>query len=62
MKLNQLKTILRSCRGSVQFAILYDSQTNADIDNGSIDYIVEQYGEKEVKRIEAFENQLLITV
>lgn len=62
MKLNELKTILKSNRGSVQFAILYDSKANADIDNGSIDYIVECHGEKEVKRIEAFEHQLIIII
>lgn len=62
MTLNDLKTILKSNRGGFQFAILYDSKANADIDTGSIEYIIEQHGEKEVIRIEAFENQLLITV
>lgn len=62
MKLNELKTILRSARGSIQFAILYDSKTNTDVANGSVEYIVENYGEKKVVRIEAFESQLLITV
>lgn len=62
MKLNELKSVLRSNRGSIQFAILYDSKKNVDIENGTIDYIVENYGEKEVQRIEAFESQLLITV
>ena len=41
MKLKELKSILRSNRGSVQFAIVYDSKTNTDIENGcSIDYAV----------------------
>lgn len=63
MKLKELKSILYSNRGNVQFAIIYDSKTNEDIENGcSIDYAVERHGEKEVVRIEAFENQLLITV
>lgn len=62
MTLKQLKTILYSSRGSIQFAIIYDSKTNADIATGSIDYIVENYGDKEVKHIEASENQLLITI
>lgn len=63
MKLKELKSVFRSNRGSVQFAIVYDSKTNADIENGcSIDYAVEKHGDKEVIRIEAFENQLLITV
>lgn len=62
MKLNELNSILKSNRGCTQFAILYDCKTNADIDNGTIDNIVANHGEKEVIRIEAFENQLLITV
>ena len=63
MKLKELKSVLRSNRGSVQFAIVYDNKTNTDIESGcSIDYAVEKHGDKEVIRIEAFENQLLITV
>lgn len=63
MKLCDLKTILYSSRGSVQFAIVYDIATNADIEAGcSIEYAVEHYGDKEVKHIEAFGNQLIITV
>lgn len=63
MKLKDLKSVLYSSRGSVQFAILYDSKTNADIENGcSIDFAVENHGDKDVIRIEAFENKLLITV
>ena len=63
MKLSELKNILYSNRGSVQFAIVYDSKTNTDIENGcSIDYAVKTHGDKEVKRIAAFENQLLIIV
>lgn len=63
MKLNELKTVLYSPRGSIQFAIVYDSATNTDIENGcSVEYAIQQHGEKEVKHIEAFENQLIITV
>lgn len=63
MKLKELSSILYSNRGCIQFAIVYDSKTNTDIENGcSIDYAVQTHGDKEVKRIEAFENQILITV
>ena len=63
MKLNELKTVLYSDRGHIQFAIVYDSATNADIENGcSIEYAINQYGEKEIKHIQAFENQLVITI
>lgn len=62
MKLNDLKTILYSSRDNLQFAILYDIKTNEDIEKGAIDYIVANYGEKEVIRIEAIKNNLVITV
>lgn len=62
MKLKELENILYSNGGYTQFAILYDIETNTDIATGTIDYIVKNYGEKDVKRIEAFEHQLLINV
>lgn len=63
MKLNTLKPILFSSRGNIQFAIVYDSNKHADVENGcSIEYAVKNYGECEVKHIEAFENQLVITI
>lgn len=63
MKLNTLKPILYSTHGNIQFAIVYDSDKHADIENGcSIDYAVEKHGEREVKHIEAYENQLVITI
>ena len=63
MKLKALKSILYSTRGCVQFAIVYDSEKNTDIENGcSIEYAVKKHGEKEVMHIEAVENQLVITI
>ena len=63
MLLKDLKSVLCSRTGSIQFAIVYDSKTNTDIENGcSVEYAVKTHGEREVIRIEAFENQLLITL
>lgn len=63
MKLEDLKPILFSRRGSVQFAIIYDEQTCHDIVSGcSIEYAVKEYGARIVQHIEAFGDQLLITV
>lgn len=62
MKLKELKSILFSTRGNIQFAIVYDREKCDDIDKGSIEYIVEQYKEKEVKHIEAYEDNLIITI
>ena len=62
MKLKELKSILYSSRDNVQLAIVYDRKTNVDIDEGTIDNIVSDHGEKEVTRIEAYKNKLVITV
>jgi hypothetical protein len=63
MTLKSLEPVLYSTRGNIQFAIVYDREANADIENGcSIEYAIKMHGDKEVKHIEAFENQLLITV
>lgn len=63
MKIKDLKDVLYSSRGNIQFAIVWDIYNNVDIENGcSIDYAVETYGERELLRIEAFENKLLFTV
>lgn len=63
MKLKELKPVLRSNRGGVQFCIVYDQALNVDIETGcSVEYAVEKYGERTVYRIEAFESQILITI
>lgn len=63
MKLRDLKSVLYSDRGCIQFAIVYDHERHADIAAGcSVEYAVKEFGDKEVKQIGAFENQLLITV
>ena len=62
MKLKDLKSVLSSPRGRLQLAILYDGNSGEDIADGPVDHIVHYYGEMEVVRIEAFKNELVITV
>lgn len=63
MKIKDLKDILYSNRGNIQFAIVWDIYNNVDIENGcSIEYAVETYGERELLRIEAVGNHLLLTI
>lgn len=63
MKLCELKDILCSGRGSIQMAIVYDTETNKDIESGcSVDYAVLEYGNKEVKRIQADNDYLVISI
>lgn len=63
MKLKDLECILYSSRGSAQFAIIYSQDECKDLENGClIDYAVKKYGEKDVRHIEAFDCQLVITI
>ena len=50
MKLKELKSILCS-RERIQTAIVYDCKKNKNVDKGFIEYIMQEYGEMEVKRI-----------
>lgn len=63
MKLTDLEAILRSERGNIQFAIVYDSSKDEDLETGcSLEYAVKNYGDKEVKRISAYDSKVVITV
>lgn len=55
MKLKELKPILQSHTGYIQWAIVYDCKTNKDIEYGcSIDYAIKNYGELKVERIQSY--------
>lgn len=63
MKIKELKSIIYSKTGDIQFVIIYDRMTNTDIENGcSMEYAVCHYGNKEVKRVSADENMIVITI
>ena len=63
MKIKELKDVLKSARGYIQLAIVFDSKEHKDIEGGcSIDYAVAHYGDRELIRIEAYENQLVLYV
>lgn len=63
MKLNELKTVLHSNRGDVQKAVIYDMANGIDIeDDIAIDAAVKCYGDREVHRIEAAGDKLVVNV
>lgn len=69
MKLKDLKPILHSKTGAIQWAIVYDYDKHEDLEYGcSVEYAMIHYGECEVKRISScynFENgfdYLVITI
>ena len=63
MKLHELSSIIYSKTGDIQFVIIYDYETNTDLEtNCSFEYAREHYGDREVKRISAYKDDLVITV
>ena len=55
MRLKDLKPILYSTVGAIQWAIVYDYERNEDIEHGcSIEYAITHYEEYEVKRITSY--------
>lgn len=61
MKLNELKSVLKSQTGNIQMAILWNWNTGKDMAEGSVDYIVSNYGDSNVVRISAYEDKLIIS-
>lgn len=63
MKLKELKGIMYSPNGWIQCAIVYDLVANKILENGcSIEYAIENYGEKEIKNIQADEDCLVLKI
>ena len=60
MKLKELKPVIFSATGNIQFCIIYDRGNNVDLENGcSVEYAYNHYGEREVLRVSAtYENDL----
>lgn len=61
MKLKELRSALRSTRGGIQMAILYNRAQDKDIVIGSVEYIVENYPETEVDQLSASQDYIIIT-
>lgn len=63
MKIKDLKGIAYSNHGCVQSAVLYDYNSQNGIENGcTVDYLIENYGELELHRIQAVDDLLVLEV
>lgn len=62
MKLKDLKPVLYSHgMGCILWTILWDTETCKDIANGcSVEWAIANYGDSEVKRISAYESNIVI--
>ena len=62
MKLKDLKEILESPEGDVTFGVLYNKAQHETLDEGSVDYLIQEYGESDVVRIYASSGLLIIAI
>ena len=63
MKLKDLKEILKSPEGDVEFVVLYNKAQYKTLDEGSsVDYLIQKYGESDVVRIYASSDLLIIAI
>lgn len=63
MKLKDLKPVLYSLCGDFLFAIVYDWEENVDLENGcSVEYAIDKYGDRTVRRISADGGLVVITI
>lgn len=64
MKIKQLKKLIFSNRNNVQNVIIYNQSIDIDIASGNASDILnnEEYQEYEVQRIEAINNDIIITI
>ena len=63
MKIKDLKGIAYSSHGCMQFAVLYNYNSQVDIENGcTVDYLIQEYGELELHRIQAVDDMLVLEV
>lgn len=62
MKIKELKGLCFSNHGLVQMAVLYNYNTQMDVATGSIEYIIRDYGEWELTRIQAHNSLLVLEV
>ena len=62
MKLKDLKEILESPEGDVTFGVLYNKAQHETLDEGSVDYLIQKYGESDVVRIYASNDLLIIAI
>ena len=62
MKLKDLKEILKSSDGDVKFGVLYNKTQCKTLDEGSVDYLIQKYGESDIVRICASNDLLIITI
>lgn len=63
MRLEELKSVLYSIIDEVQWVIVYSGTERKDIINAcSAEYAIKNYGEKELLRIQAYNDKIVLII
>ena len=62
MKIKDLKSVAYSSHGLIQWAVVYDYNSQKDVLKSNVEYVIEVYGECELTRLQADQNYLVFEV
>lgn len=62
MKIGDLKDIAYSSHGDIQMAVVYDYNKQKDIALGSVEYVMKEFGDLNLTRLQAYEHRLVFEV
>lgn len=62
MKIKDLKSVAYSSHGLIQWAVVYDYNSQKDVLEGNVEYVIEVYGECGLTRLQADQNYLVFEV
>ena len=62
MKIKDLKSVAYSNHGNIQWAVVYDYNSQKDLMHGSVECVIKEYGDLELTRIQACEDLLVLEV
>ena len=62
MKIRDLKSVAYSSHGDIQWAVVYDYNSQQDLMHGSVECAIKEYGECELTRLQAHNDLLVLEV
>ena len=62
MKIGDLKSVAYSSHGDIQWAVVYDYNSQKDLMYGSVECAIKEYGECELTRLQAHRDLLVLEV
>ena len=62
MKIRDLKPVAYSSHGDIQWAVVYDYNSQRNLIHGSVECVIKEYGECELTRLQAQQDLLVLEV